>query len=90
MDQGVVQAVSMAEEVVVVEVLAMIGGHDHERIVEQATRLEFREEPPDLVVEVGDATVIGIAEELGGLADDGRGVLGRILLMMQSGVVPEE
>jgi hypothetical protein len=63
MEQGPVQAVPVADQVVVIEMLAVIGGHDHHRIREEPLPFEFPEEPSELIIEVCDATVIGIAEQ---------------------------
>ena len=70
----------MTKKMVFVELLAVIGGHDHERILEQPASIEFREQPPELVVEICDATVVRIAKELGCFLNDCGCIRGLVLL----------
>ena len=62
-DLRVVEAAGVAEEVVLAEVLAVVGRDDDQRVLEHAPAVELVEEPAELLVEVGDAVVVGVAGE---------------------------
>ena len=64
MDFWIVQAPRVAEELVLSEMLAVVGGHDDNRVAEYAAALEFHEELPELFIEVGDAVVVGVDRQL--------------------------
>ena len=60
-DLGVVEAAGVAEELVLAEVFAVVGGDDHQRVVEQAVLVERIEKHAELFIEVRDAVVVGVA-----------------------------
>ena len=73
-DFPAVEAQAVAEEAVLAEVLAVVGGHDHQGVLQQPAALELVEEAAELPVEVGDATLVGVAEQVDRLvADPARG-----------------
>ena len=55
----------MAVELVLAEVLAVVGRDDHQRVRQQAAPVQLVEEPAELLVEVGDAVVVGVAARAG-------------------------
>src|SRR5262249_37066613 len=56
--------VSVLEPAVVEELLAVVGGEDHERLREQAARLELGEEAAEFAIDERDLLVVGAAQEL--------------------------
>ena len=59
-----VQAEAMVEHAMLAELLAVIGGDDHERIAEQLAPVELIEELAHSPIEGRDAVVVGIAGQL--------------------------
>lgn len=59
-----VQGRAMPQDVVVAKHLAMVGSHDHQRVVQQAAVLQAAEEPAQAVVRMRNATGIAVSPRL--------------------------
>ena len=55
---------AVLEAAVVEELLAVIGGQDHERLREQTAFVELGEEAAELAIDERDLFVVGVAQEL--------------------------
>src|SRR6185295_14920504 len=62
-DRAVEEKLAMEDPPVLHELLAMIGGDDHDRPLEEAARLEIREQRAELGIQIGDLAVVETAEE---------------------------
>ena len=67
-----IQALAVIEQPVLPKALAMIGGHDHQRLIEHTAAVEVVDQLTQPVVHIGQAVVVTIARERplrGGNAD---------------------
>jgi hypothetical protein len=55
----------MTDELVLTELLAVVGGHDQKGIVQNPLTIQFVEKPAQGGVEVGDAVVVVVSIQLG-------------------------
>ena len=67
MDLAPVDAHAVPREAALLEVLAVVGSHDHQRVLEQPPAPELVEEAADLLVEIGDAALVTVLPDGGGL-----------------------
>ena len=56
-DRAVAEVAGLAEE------LAVVGGHDHQGVIEDALPVQLVEEFAEGIVEIGDAVVVGVPGE---------------------------
>ena len=63
-DLRVVEAAGVPVERVLAQVFPVIGGDDHQGIVQSSGPLQVVEEQAELLVEVGDAVIVGVEDEL--------------------------
>jgi hypothetical protein len=62
-DFGTVETFTVLEEIMLSQSLAVVGGYDHECLLENAPALQFAEQRPELIVQISKAVVIAIDDE---------------------------
>ena len=62
-DLRAIQALAVIEQPVLPQPFAVIGGHDHERLIEHAATLEVVDQFTQPLVQISQAVVVGIANE---------------------------
>jgi hypothetical protein len=61
---------AVGEHSVLAKLFAVVGRHDHQRVLEQTEPLDLVNEKTDLAIEVGDAAILGIVMQCKPVVDD--------------------